>query len=404
MNTKYGLPENVIFCKKCVISNQRPSTSPEYKKKSSVVSTIGFSEDGICDACKFTEYKKTIDWEKREAELKALLDRHRRNDGHYDVLVPGSGGKDSFFVSHVLKYQYNMNPLTVTWAPHIYTPIGWKNMQAWIKAGFDNILVTPNAKVHSKLTQLAFKNLVNPFQPFIIGQKLTAPKFALQYNIPLIMYGENQAEAHNSFQENMSPLMNLDHFTLSKEIRDLYMGGIPIDGLKQFGIERKDLSFYIPPNKEEVLKKNIEIHYMSYYHSWSPQKNYYYAKEHSEFESNPDGRSEGTYSKFSSLDDKIDGQHYYTMYIKFGQGRAMNDACRDIRDGYIIRDEALALMKKYDGEFPKKYFQEFLNYINITEEEYWNIIDNARSPHLWEKKNGEWHLKHVVYNEQSLTV
>ena len=153
-----------------------------------------------------------------------------------------------------------------------------------------------------------------------------------------------------------------------------------------------------------TLLPNIEIHYMSYYHSWSPQKNYYYAKEHSEFESNPDGRSEGTYSKFSSLDDKIDGQHYYTMYIKFGQGRAMNDACRDIRDGYIIRDEALALMKKYDGEFPKKYFQEFLNYINITEEEYWNIIDNARSPHLWEKKNGEWHLKHVVYNEQSLTV
>ena len=133
---------------------------------------------------------------------------------------------------------------------------------------------------------------------------------------------------------------------------------------------------------------------MSYYINWSPQANYYYAKEHANFESNPDGRSEGTYSKYASLDDRLDGQHYYTMYVKFGQGRTMNDANRDIRDGFISREEGLALMNKYDGEFPKKYFQEVLDYMGITVEHYWEIINNSRSPHLWEKIDGKWVLQH----------
>lgn len=396
MNTKYGLPEKVIFCKKCVISNQRPSSSPEHRKEDSKIATVGFGEDGVCDACKYSEFKKSIDWKERERELEQLLDRHRRNDGHYDVIVPGSGGKDSNFVAHVLKYKYNMHPLTVTWSPHMYTDIGWENFQSWLKSGFDNILVTPDPKVHGILTRLAFENLVNPFQPFIIGQKNAAPRIAIQYNVPLIMYGENPAEAHNSFNENLSPLMDPKHFTRESESDQLYYGGVPLKDLSQYGISATDMYLYIPLLREEIKKAKIEVHYMSYYYNWSPQQNYYYAMKYSGFQSNPDGRSEGTYSKFASLDDKIDGQHYYTMYIKFGQGRAMNDACRDIRDGYITREEGVDLVKKYDGEFPKKYFKEVLDYMGISEERYWEVIDGARPPHLWEKINGQWLLKHRV--------
>ena len=142
---------------------------------------------------------------------------------------------------------------------------------------------------------------------------------------------------------------------------------------------------YFPIPQEEFVKKKIEVHYMSYFLNTTAQGNYYYAKENAGFESNPDGRSEGTYTKFSSLDDKIDGQHYYTMYIKFGQGRAMNDVNRDIREGFIDRDEGLHLLNKYDGEFPKKYFSEFLDYINIGEQEYWHILD-ALDHHIYGKK------------------
>jgi N-acetyl sugar amidotransferase len=396
VEVKHGLPAEVVFCKRCVQSNQRPSSSREFVKKETTISTVGFGDDGICDACRWFEEKKKIDWVEREAMLMDLCNRYRRNDGRYDVIVPGSGGKDSIFVAHLLKTKYGMNPLTVTWAPHIYTDIGWYNLQAMIKAGFDNILVTPNAKVHATLTRLAFENLVNPFQPFIIGQKNVAPRAALQYDVPFIMYGENHAEAHNKIGENYSPLMKIEHFTREHEEDDLYFGGVYISELERYGIGPKDLFPYKPLLADEVRKAGVEVHYFSFYHNWSPMENYYYVKEHSEFESNPDGRSEGTYSKFSSLDDRMDGQHYFTMYIKFGQGRAMNDACRDIRDGYITREEAVDLVNRYDGEFPAKYFQEVLNYMGISEERYWEVIDNARSPHLWEHVDGQWVLKHKV--------
>jgi hypothetical protein len=262
-----------------------------------------------------------------------------------------------------------------------------------IDAGFDNVLVTPNGKIHRVLTRLAFENLVNPFQPFIIGQKNVAPRAALQYGVQLIMYGENQAEAHNKLEENFSPLMDISHFC-KKDGEELYFGGVHINDLKNHGVEEKDLYLYKPLDEKDIINAGLEVHFYSFYKNWSPQENYYYAMEHSGFKSNPDGRSEGTYTKFASLDDKIDGQHYFTMFIKFGQGRAMNDVNRDIRDGFISREEGIELINKYDGEFPVKYFQEVLDYMGISEERYWEVLDNARSPHLWEKLNGEWQLKH----------
>lgn len=395
LEVMHGLPAKVVFCKRCVMSNQRPSTSPELNKKDTRIETVGFGEDGICDACRYLEIKKQINWQEREEQLVELLNRHRRKDGRFDVIVPGSGGKDSAYVSHVLKYKYDMNPLTVKWAPHIYTEIGWKNFQSWLyKGGFDNILFTPNPKVHAKLTQLAFLNLLNPFQPFIIGQKILAPKIAHQYGVSLIMYGENQAEYHNKLVETQSPLMDRKHYTGLPDQR-YYFGGVHQDDLKEYRITERDLEPYIPLPLEIAEREDMQIHYMSYYHEWKPQENYYYAVEHCGFEPNPE-RSEGTYSKYASLDDRIDGFHYYTMFIKFGQGRAMNDAAHEIRDGHITREEAVALMHKYDGEFPKKHFREFLNYINITEEQFHKAIDRNRSPHLWKKIDGEWVLRHRV--------
>jgi len=114
------------------MSNQRPTSSVEFQHaKDKKHRTLQFDEEGVCDACRVNEQKLNIDWKKREDELLQLLDKHRRNDGYYDCIVPGSGGKDSVVASHLLKYKYGMNPLTVTWAPHIYTDIGWKNMQNW---------------------------------------------------------------------------------------------------------------------------------------------------------------------------------------------------------------------------------------------------------------------------------
>jgi N-acetyl sugar amidotransferase len=376
----YNLPAEVRFCKKCTISNQRPR--------------ITFDEKGVCSACNFSEHKKTIDWMLREKELKDLCDKHRKNDGSYDVIVPCSGGKDGSFVAHTLKYKYKMNPLTITWAPHIYTNIGRKNLDNFINiGGFDNILGTVNGAVHRKMSQLSFLHMGDNFQPFIYGQTNFPLKMAVQHNISLIMYGENGEVEYGGDMKNA--------YKPSRDIKDhdgQYFSGKPPEFWERHGISKSNLYPYMPPSFDSILENKTEIHFLSYYHFWDPQENYYYSVKHTGFEANPE-RTEGTFSKYASLDDKTDGQHYYLSYIKFGIGRATNDSAHEVRDNKITREEGVLLVKKYDAEHPKLYFKETLKYLNITEEEYWKVIDSWRSSHLWKKENNKWTLRFPIWGE-----
>jgi tRNA(Ile)-lysidine synthase TilS/MesJ len=141
------------------------------------------------------------------------------------------------------------------------------------------------------------------------------------------------------------------------------------------------------------------VHYLGYYLKWDPQECFYYAVENTGFKPNP-SRTEGTYSKYSSIDDKIDPFHYYTTYIKFGLGRASYDAAQEVRNEKITREEAVSLVKQFDSEFPQKYFSEFLKYIDTSESEFTNKIDENRSPHLWQKdSSGQWIIKHAVWRD-----
>lgn len=396
--TLFGLPETVLFCKSCVISNQRPNSTIEFKHTASErKATIGFGADGICDACRYHQVKEHgVDWEARERALIRLFDKHRRSDGGYDVIVPGSGGKDSAFASHVLKYKYGMNPLTVTWAPHKYTEIGWKNFESWIHVGgFDNILFTPNGRLHRHLTRLAFLNLLHPFQPFIIGQRIIGPLMASKFGVKLVMYGENQAEYGNNVGENQIPVMDRKFFSVESP-EDIVLGGATIKDIiatSEFRIN--DFSPYMPPRVETLDACGVEVHYLGYYLKWDPQECYYYAVEHTGFQPNTE-RTEGTYSKYSSIDDRIDMFHYYTTYAKFGIGRATYDAAQEIRNNKITREEGVGLVRKYDHEFPLKYFDEFLEYIGIDENQFHAAVDQFRSPHLWERRDGNWHLRFQV--------
>ena len=182
----YGLPEEVIYCNRCVMSNQRPSSTPEFHNSPDrQIATLNIDDEGVCDACRYAELKEKIDWESREQELVRLLDRHRREDGNYDCIIPGSGGKDSAYVSHLMKYKYGMHPLTVTWPPTLYTDYGFKNYSNWLSVGgFDNLPFRPNPKVHRLLTRLSIENLLHPFQSFVLGQRQYAVKIALQYQVP----------------------------------------------------------------------------------------------------------------------------------------------------------------------------------------------------------------------------
>ena len=163
------------FCSLCVTSNQYPASIPEFnhtvdRKNAKYVS---FDKDNICDACKQAKIKEGINWKDREDKLLKLLEKYRRSDGEYDCLVPGSGGKDSVYASHILKYKYGMNPLTITWPPIMYTDYGYDNFKNWIEiGGFDNISIKPSGKVMKKLTKLAVENLLILFKPSFLDKKI----------------------------------------------------------------------------------------------------------------------------------------------------------------------------------------------------------------------------------------
>lgn len=410
----YGLPGRVSFCRTCVISNQRPNSSVEFANvPGSLKTTIAFDEDGRCDACNFARMKKeTIDWAEREEQLRNLCDEYRKDDGSYDCIVPGSGGKDSFYASHVLKTKYGMHPLTVTWAPHIYTDWGWKNFQSWIHAGHDNYLMTPNGRVHRLLTRLSTELLLHPFQAFIFGQKYLAPKMADLFNIPLVFYGENEAEYGNPIGDTASSLRDASYYSFD-DLSEVHLGGVSVkDLIENFGLSKNDLTPYLPPPRAAMNSKQIDVHYLGYYLPWHPQSAYYYAVEHGGFEASPE-RTPGTYSKYNSIDDRIDDLHYYTTRAKFGIGRATYDAAQEIRSGDIDREEGVALVRKFDHEVPERFLPELLNYLSLSEEEFPtasamfeqplmdrqyfdDLVDSFRSPHLW-KWSGEWELRSTLW-------
>lgn len=417
-SAKYGLPTEVRYCSRCIISNQRPNSAVEYSHtKESKKETIHFDDENICDACKVAEQKqKIINWEERRAQLEELCAQHRRTDGHYDCVVPGSGGKDSFFAAHMLKYEFGMHPLTVTWAPHIYTDWGWKNFQSWIHAGFDNLLTTPNGRVHRLLTRLAVENLFHPFQAFMFGQKSLAPKMAILHDIPLVFFGENEAEYGNPVGDTESAKRDWRYFT-SDDKSKIFLGGTSIESLTgDFGVEPYDLQPYLPADPAQIEQKNVEVHYLGYYLKWHPQSCYYYSVEHGGFEASPE-RTPGTYSKYNSIDDRIDDFHYFTTMIKFGIGRATYDAAQEIRSGDIERDEGVALARRFDGEFPERFADEIFSYLSLPEKEFPeaskmfeqpimdrayfdNLTDSFRSPHLWKFDDGKWSLRHTVWEGQ----
>ena len=395
----YGLPEEVKFCSRCVMSNQRPVSEIEFKHTIETKKrTLNFNEENLCDACLNADKKENIDWKKREEELYELLDKYRSKDGSYDCIVPGSGGKDSAYQAHILKYKYGMNPLTITWPPILYTEYGYENWKNWINSGFDNLTFTPNGKIMKLLTKLSIENLFHPFQTFMLGQKNLAPKIAAKYGIPLIFYGENEAEYGNPIADNNTSLRDKSYFSYDN-IDQLSLGGVSIKYLREkHYLTDKELEIFLPINSTELSQNEINVHYLGYYLKWIPQEAYYYAVENTDFKARP-FRTQGTYSKYNSIDDKIDDLHYYTTYIKFGLGRTTYDASQEIRNKHITREEAVALVNKFDGEFPDRYFEEIMAYLDINPEYFRNeLTDKFRSPHLWKKNtNGQWELKHKVY-------
>lgn len=372
----------IKLCKKCVT----PSTRPR----------VVFNKDGICNACINAEEKKSIDWNKRREEFKKIIieikDYKKKNNLDHDCIVPWSGGKDSTSIALKLKFEWGLNPLLVTCSPLILNQVGQENRELLLQEGFDNIFVRPNQKIAKILARRFFIERGNPKVAWDAGVNSIPVKTAINFKIPYIFYAEHGESEYGGL------VLHED----SKKIRDLeeviehQIGDFP-ENWSNDKVRIDDLYFYKFPS-EEILKKNkIKSMYFSYYFKWSMADNYDYVKDiMPKFKTNEYGRTIGTFTDFDSLDDKIDDLYYYMQFIKFGFGRAVRDTSRFIQNNRMTREEALEIVKKYDGEYPERNLSEVIKYLNMTISEFTEIIDKHRNNEIWENKGNFWELKNKI--------
>lgn len=357
-------PANPVMCKRCVMTSARPR--------------ITIDHEGICSACRYAERK--VDWVERGRELKELFERFSYGENSYGAVVPCSGGKDSSTVAWKLKHKYNQNPLCVKWAPFVETQIGKQNLEALAQHGFDIIECMPNGLFHRKLARLSLELTGDHFGPFVYGQLAFPMQVAHRFGIPLVFGAENGEAAYGGdTSANDLPSFPVEEwdYVYSKsfsmgEMADIAqgLGVITDDEYGQYSM------FYEPPGSWELEEdEGPEYHWLSYYEPHHPQGNFYHAVEHTGFQ--PRGeRNIGTYSRYASNDDATDWAHYFMSFVKFGIGRCTSDAAHEVRDGDLDRDEALALIKQYDGEYAGRVDEQlFFDYLGLNEESFQRIID-----------------------------
>jgi N-acetyl sugar amidotransferase len=362
------------YCTKCIM----PDTRPE----------IVFDEHGVCDACNSAERKaQEIDWEGREKEFLQILDKYRCTDGSkWDCIIPVSGGKDSCFQAYTLKYKYGMNPLCVNFVPCEMTNIGHKNLEFLRDLGFDLIQVGANRKVYREMSKVGFHKLGDSCWPEHIGIFTTPVQIAVQYNIPLIIWGEN------SQLEYGGPAHAREAQVLDRRwLEEYQMLGYRITDLVHDGFNLNDLKAWTYPSDEDVQRVGVTGVFLGYFTKWDGRKNMETMTQLG-WHHNPDGPVEGTYTDYENLDCKwIGGLHDYLKFVKYGYGRATDNACIDIRHGRITREEGFRLAKEWEGKIPRKYLPDFLSFIDCTEEQFMETINRFTNPYLFKRdEDGEF--------------
>lgn len=370
----------VVYCKRCIMPNSRPR--------------IVFDEEGVCNACKNADEKESINWEEREKEFREVIQQYKSKDGRWDCIVPWSGGKDSSSIAYKLKFEYGMNPLLVTFSPMIPNEVGNHNREALIKMGFDNLYFRANQKVQRKLAKRFFIERGNPKVEWDAGINAVPIQVAVRYNIPLVFYAEH-GESEYGGKVISEESKKIRDFT---EVIEHQIGDDPRNWEDE-DITANDLNPYIYPQLDEVGRVGVKALYFSYFFRWSMLENYNYIKDKYDFKTCAKGRTDGTFTNFDSLDDKMDNVYYYMQFIKFGFGRAVRDACRMIQNNQMTRQKALELAKRYDSEFPYEHFDDVLQYLDMTKDEFNEIVDKHRNHEIWRKDGNDWLLRYPLPEE-----
>lgn len=358
----------VFWCKTCTVMSTRPR--------------ITFDNFGKCSACQWADQKKKINWNERQNKLSALLDKHRSTNGKYDCITTVSGGKDGSYVTYNLKHKHKMNPLAVTIRPVTETELGIKNVQSFVNSGYDHIHVTPNQEAMRVLNKIGFIEMGFPYYGWLIAIHTAVLRVAVQFNIPLVFYSEDGEMEYggNINKSHKNEIYGVD-----------YMLGAYLESgfdkmIKKSNLTKQQLYWFNFPPREALEKLKLEVTHYSVYEDWDPYRNYVIAKKYCGLSENKE-LNEGSYTNFSQTDQKMYLLHVYLMYLKFGFGRANQDAGIDVRRGSMTREQAVQLVRMYDDMIPEKYFEEYCDYYKMPMKEFLKVIDKWANKDLFEKKN-----------------
>ena len=333
------------WCKNCLVMSTRPR--------------INFDERGWCSACQWMEKKKKIDWGERKKKLEKILSKHRKNNHQFDCLVPVSGGKDGSYVAYNLKHKYGMNPLCITVTPALSLALGDKNLKSFIEKGYNHISINPSSKGMQLLNKKGFIEKGFPYYGWLTAITTVPIIMGLKMGIELIFYGEDGEIEYGGSQKTLeTPIYNVQY------IKDIYLEGGYEDIILNSGLEDEDRFFFKFPNDDEFNSNSLNLTHWSYFENWDPYRNYLIAKEFCGLSESEETNS-GTFTNFSQNDQALYALHTYMMYLKFGFGRANQDASIEIRRGAMDRDQALNLIKIYDGTYPEEFVDLYLDYYQI---------------------------------------
>lgn len=362
----------IKYCRHCVY----PETKPD----------LSLDENGICDACRFVDVKDTTNWDLRRKELAEIFEKFKNKDGsNYDCVIPVSGGKDSTFQAYVVKEEFGLNPLCVSYHLPEFTDLGRKNLENLKKLGVDCLEFTPNPEICKKMQKIALIEFGDAQWPEHFGIFTVPVQVAVRYNISLIVWGEN------SQAEYGGPLKDMENKYLDSKWCEQYgtrVGGqsnsfVGPEVMLKHGIDRKFLNPYIYPSDEEIKQVGVTGIFLGSFIRWNIKEQLKKVRDlgftlH-------DGPSEGTFTNYENLDNKIQGIHDYFKWLKFGYGRATDNASVQIRLNWINREEAMKLVKEHEGKLPERYLDEFLEQWDMSRDEFLQIAEKFTNKELFKK-------------------
>jgi N-acetyl sugar amidotransferase len=355
------------YCVKCIM----PSTRPEQVFKG-----------GICDACYSSNDKHlSIDWDQRRQEFEEILERYRGDGTYYDCIIPVSGGKDSCYQAITMRDKYGMTPLCVTHTPCELTGVGLDNLNFLRDQGFDLIQVSANRKNYKELVRIGFFTLGDCCWPEHIGIFTAPVRIAVNYKIPLLIWGEN------SQFEYGGPATHKENNYLDRNwLEQFQMSGHRLQDVVHDGIQLDDIKTLHYPTDEEVQSVGVTGLFLGYFEKWDSKRNVDLCCNLG-WSKNPDGPVEGAYNDIENLDCKwIGGLHDYMKFIKYGFGRATDQICIEIRAGRMTREEGVEALKNTDeGTIPMKYVPDFMEYLGISEQEFLDNLDRFTNKMIFQR-------------------